>query len=376
MTDSKKLKVLLTTNIPSPYMVDYLDCLGKKCELTALFEMESATDRDKQWYGTIQSKSFRSVFLNAKRITAETGLSFRILKYIKRDFDRIIIANPTTPTGIIALLYCRFKKIPFVLQSEGGFRGSGKGIKERFKKYLMEKADFYLSGMKGEADYFLSYGATEETLRWYPFTSLKQEQIDHELLSMEEKAKIREELGIKENQVVISVGRPIPCKGFDVLLQAKKGLSEDVGVYIVGGTVSSDFAKIIEENDLQNVHFIDHCDFATLKKYYHAADVFVLPTRGDTWGLVINEAMASGLPVITTERCVAGTQLIENDVNGYIIPVDRADVLCEKIHLLLNDEEKRKTMAENNLEKIQPYYIENMANRVFQHLIGEETTAR
>lgn len=371
MSAEKKLKVLITTNIPSPYMVDYLDCLGKKCELTALFEMNSATDREKQWYGEIQNKSFRAIFLNAKRITPDSGLSFRILKYIKGDFDRIIIADPTTPTGIIALLYCRFKKIPFVLQSEGGFRGSGKGLKEKFKKFLMEKADFYLSGMRGESDYFLSYGATEEDLRWYPFTSLKPEQIDGELLTDEEKMRVREELGIKEGQVVISVGRPIPCKGFDILVQAKTGLSENVGIYIVGGEAPADISTMIAEQNLQNIHFIPHCNFETLKKYYHAADVFVLPTRGDTWALVINEAMASGLPVITTERCVAGTQLIENDENGYIIPVDQADILCNKINLLLNDEEKRKSMAKNNLEKIQPYYIENMANHVFQHLCKE-----
>ena len=154
-------------------------------------------------------------------------------------------------------------------------------------------------------------------------------------------------------------------------MQAKIGLAENIGFYIVGGEAPADIAAIVEEHGLQNVHFIPHCDFSTLKKYYHAADVFVLPTRGDTWALVINEAMASGLPIITTERCIAGTQLIENDVNGYIIPVDRADILCDKINLLLNDEEKRKNMAKNNLEKIQPYYIENMADHVFRHLCKE-----
>ena len=368
MSLKKTLKVLLTTNIPAPYMVEYLDHLGKKCELIVLFEMGEAKDRERQWYGEIENKSFKSVFLNAMQITPEAGLSFRTIKYLKQDFDRIIIANPTTPTGIVELLYCRMKKIHFVIQSEGGFRGTGKGFKERFKKFLMEKADFYLSGMQGEQDYFLSYGATSETLKWYPFTSLNKEQIDKKIVSTEEKQILRDELGIGEKQVIISVGRTIPCKGFDVLLKAMEDMPEDVGVYIVGGRETPEYNSIIKSSNLKNVHFVEHCDYTTLKKYYHAADVFVLPTRGDTWGLVINEAMASGLPVITTERCVAGTQLVEDGVNGYIIPVDDVVLLKNRLMMLLNDSQKRHNMAKKNLEKIQPYYIENMAEIIFKSI--------
>lgn len=368
MGSENKMKVLLTTNIPAPYMVDYLDCLGRKCELTVLFEMNSAKDRTKQWYGEIQNKSFDSIFLNAKPITAEAGLSFKILKYLKDDFDRIIIANPTTPTGIVALLYCRMKKIPFMLQSEGGFRGSGKGLKEKFKKFLMEKADLYLSGMRGESDYFLSYGATEKTIRWYPFTSLKQEQIDENVMSNDEKASIRKELNIRESKVVISVGRPIHCKGFDVLLKSKVGMPDEIGFYIVGGAATAEYLEIITANELNNVHFVEHCDYTTLRKYYHAADVFVLPTRGDTWGLVINEAMASGLPVITTERCVAGTQLIEDGVNGYIVPADNEELLRQKISVLIDDNHLRSAMAQSNLKKIQPYHIDNMAEHIYNSI--------
>lgn len=365
---NKKLKVLLTTNIPSPYMVDYLDALGQYCDLTALFEMQAAKDRMDQWYGRVNGKRFRSIFLKSIPFSAESGLSFQILRHLRGDYDRIIIANPTTPTGILALLYCRAKKIPFLLQSEGGFRGSGKGPKEKFKKFLMEKASLYLSGMQGEDEYFLSYGATAQTLRPYPFTSLKQAQIDQVLLSPAEKQALRRELGIPESQVVISVGRAIPVKGFDVLLKAKQALPQGTGLYIVGCEATGEYRQLIRDYDLQNVHFISHCSYDTLCKYYHAADVFALATRGDTWGLVINEAMACGLPVVTTDRCVAGLQLIENDKNGYIVPVDDADALSQRIHQLLLDDALRLQMAENNLKKIQPYSIENMAQTIFEAL--------
>ncbi len=362
----KQLKVLLTTNMPAPYMVDYLDYLGDKCDLTVVFEMASASHRERQWYGEVEKKTFHAIFLNVTKRPKIRCIDFRILQYMKKEYDRIIIANPTTPTGIIALLYCRWNKIPFVIQSEGGFRGSGRGLKERLKKYLMEKAELFLSGMKGDSDYFLSYGATPETLRWYPFTSLKKAQIESCSVSEEDKCKIRTELTVTEKRVLLSVGRTIPCKGFDVLLKACKNISDEVGVYIVGGNVTEEYSQIIEENRLEHIHFVPHCDPETLRKYYCMADVFVLATRGDTWGLVINEAMACGLPVITTERCIAGMQLIENGINGYIVPTEDATQLREKIEILLNDHEKRSRMSNHNLNKIREYSIENMAEHIYK----------
>lgn len=149
----KKLKVLVVTNIPAPYMIDYLSELGKRTELTVLFEVKRAKDRDASWYGN-ENSIFKTFFLNGIPLGNESGFSVKVIKYLSSNkFDKIIIANPTTPTGIIALLYCRWFRIPFVIQSEGGFQGSGKGLKERFKKHLMEKAEYYLTGMGGENDY-------------------------------------------------------------------------------------------------------------------------------------------------------------------------------------------------------------------------------
>ena len=85
----------------------------------------------------------------------------------------------------------------------------------------------------------------------------------------------------------------------------------------------------------------------------------MLPTREDIWGLVINEAMAYGLPVITTDRCVAGLELVEDGVNGYIVPVNDAASLAEKMLCVLNGDMQQ--MGRRSLEKIQGYTIENMA---------------
>ena len=71
--------------------------------------------------------------------------------------------------------------------------------------------------------------------------------------------------------------------------------------------------------------------------------------------------MANGLPVITTDKCVAGLELIKNGESGYIIPSENTVLLTEKINLILRDDSKRQQMAENALNTIRKYTIENMA---------------
>jgi len=94
-----------------------------------------------------------------------------------------------------------------------------------------------------------------------------------------------------------------------------------------------------------------------LKEYYKLADIFVLPTREDIWGLVINEAMAYGLPIVTTNKCNAGLELVKNGINGYIVQVGNVEELrCAIIDSLLRSDE----MGYSALKAIQSYTIENM----------------
>lgn len=175
----------------------------------------------------------------------------------------------------------------------------------------------------------------------------------------EEKQKLRQELGLGNGKMILSIGQFIHRKGYDIMLRAAAKLDPGTDIYIVGGDPTEEYLQICREENLQNVHFVGFMKKDQLLKYYQAADLFVLPTREDIWGLVINEAMAYGLPVITTDRCVAGLDLVENGVNGYIVPVADVDALADSINTLFTQDWTQ--MGERSLEKIRPYTIEAMA---------------
>ncbi|MGO5052618.1 glycosyltransferase family 4 protein [Lachnospiraceae bacterium LCP25S3_G4] len=351
------------TNVPSPYRVDFFNELGKWCDLTVLFEKVTSTERVNGWEKH-EFNYFQGVFLKGISVDVDKSFSIASIKYLKKhEYDHIVVSDIATPTGISSIIYMKIRKISYLLEGDGGFAKSGKGIKEHIKKWLIQGAKGYLSTSRIHDEYYRKYGAKNADIYRYPFTSVSEKDIKNEKLSIVEIKKIKKELNIKEEKVVLSVGQFIERKGFDVLIQACEKLQGNIRVIIIGGMPLKSYLLLIARLNIYNVTFAPYQSKEKLKAYFQISDLFVLPTREDIWGLVINEAMGYGLPVITTSRCIAGVELIKDFENGFIVAVDDVKDLTQKINLIMNNDHLREKMEENNFNKIQTYTIENMAKR-------------
>ncbi len=350
-------KILWLTNIPSPYRVAFFNELGKYCDLTVIFERRSSTERDDSW-SHFKTENFQAVFLKGKSVGVAEAFCPSISKYLKRKFqyDHIVVTNFSDPTGMWAISKLRARKIPYEIESDGAFANNRKGIKEKVKKWLLSKATRYFSTAEEHDRYYKNYGATEDKLVRYPFTSIFEKEVLNQPIALEKKNELRQKLGIKEERVILAVGQFIPRKGYDVLLKACT-LLDGAGVYIVGGNAPEEYSTLLEELKLSNVYFIDFKPKEALSEYYELADVFVHPTREDIWGLVINEALAKGLPVVTTDRCIAGLAMVKQNENGCIVPVEDHKALAEGILQCL---ENREVYAECALQVAKEYTIEKM----------------
>ncbi len=357
------MKILWLTNVPSPYRTDFFNELGLYCKLTVLFEKETSTERDKSWENN-NFYNFFGIFLKGRASDVDKAISFSVIPYLKsKRYDYIIVSNAATPTGMIAIEYMKMYNIPYLLEGDGGFKKDGKGIKERYKKHLLKGATGYLSTSKSHDEYYRMYGAEESVMYRYPFTSVKENEIINELPSQDKKSQMKEELGLQHEYLVLSIGQFIKRKGFDVLIKASRLLGDDTLVCIIGGKETKEYGAILKEYNITNVIFKEFQVKEELEKYFLAADVFVLPTREDIWGLVINEAMAYGLPIITTNKCVAGLELINDYENGFLISIDNETILSDRMMEIIHNKELRRNMGENNLIKIRNYTIEEMAKR-------------
>lgn len=353
------MKVLYMVNVPAPYMVSYFNELGKYCDLTVIFEKSTSSERDESWkkYSFI---NFKGIILKGISTAVDMAFCPQVIRYLKKNkYDFIISSAMATPTGILAIEYMKLRGIPFYLESEGGFAKDGKGLKEHLKKRVMSGAKGYFSTTAIDDEYFITYGALPDRIYKYPFTSLYEKDILPSPLSNEEKKNIRDKIGISDSQMVISVGQYIYRKGFDLLIQAANQINKNIGVYIVGGVPTQEYIELRNQIKADNVHFVDFLSKEELAEYYKASDVFVLPTREDTWGLVINEAMAYGLPVISTDRCIAASELVDN-TNGRIIPTDSVEALSKAITDLISNRNLLE-LGRKSIDKIKWYTFESMA---------------
>ena len=363
-----RMKILWITNIPSPYRVSFFNELGKLCDLTVVFEKKASDERDKSW-SKLNFVHFSGRVLKGRSINTDTAFCPSIISVINKKYDHIIVTNISSLTGILAVEYMRILRIPYWVEGDGGFAKTTKGIRNIIKRHIISKAYGCFSTSQSHDKYYLTYGAEKKRIFRYPFTSVMTSEVEEPLILIpSERTKMKkaakECLNLDANRgIVLYVGQFIYRKGIDILLNAISDVckyNQSIDFILIGGELNDEFSDIAYSIPKERVTFYSFKEPDELIPFFKAADCFVLPTREDIWGLVVNEAMSKGLPIITTDRCVAGLELV-GDENGRIIPSNDVVALRKAIVQIMDNEEMRSMMAAESLRKIQTYTIENMA---------------
>lgn len=363
-------KILFYTNIPSPYRVDFFNELGKYCELTVLFESTHSTERDELWK-QYHFDNFEGIIMHGKRTAVDMAFCPEVIRHLRaKKYDEIVITIMASLTSILAVNWLRLHHIPYIYEGDGGFVHAENKIKYLLKHNVISHAKYCFSTSVAFDEYCMKYGALADHLYRYPFTSVWNKDLVAKPLAIAEKQMLRAQYGMQEEHIMISVGQMIHRKGFDILLRAAEELDKFWGIYLVGGQPSDELRDLVEQLSLENVYFVDFMPKKKLWKYYQAADLFVLPTRDDPWGLVVNEAMANALPVITTTRCIAGLEMVENGANGFLYEPEDVDKLKEILTGCAKHERQLEKMADAALQTAKKYTIEEMveAHRRYMEL--------
>ena len=197
-------------------------------------------------------------------------------------------------------------------------------------------------------------------------------------------------IGLKpDTRMILFVGRIEPLKGVDTLIRAMSCLklmdnNRPVDLAIIGGEPdvspeqrTSEMArlqKLCDELAMgRTVIFLGKRGQDTLPYYYSAAEVLVMPSHYESFGMVALEAMACGTPVIASEVGGLGF-LVQNGKTGYTIPNGDPEVLCDKLSTLLNDPSLRETMGRRAAEYAQSYTWDKIAAqivKVYQALLNK-----
>jgi len=172
-------------------------------------------------------------------------------------------------------------------------------------------------------------------------------------------------LGIDVKNVnVVCVSKLRRGKGHTFLLEAFEkvfAINKKLNLLIVGdGEEKGNLFKQVEGYTSKgNIYFLG--DRRDVKEILKISDIFVLATEAEGMSNAILEAMASRLPIITTD-IEENRELIENGKTGILVPVKRVDVLVSSINKLINDKELRKNLGENAKKVIDKFDIKKTIN--------------
>lgn len=191
--------------------------------------------------------------------------------------------------------------------------------------------------------------------------------VDTKKFAEAKKGKLREKLGIKtQDKVILYLGRVAPEKSIGFVIKAFKKVSDkipDSYLIIAGdGSQKKELEKLTEDLNLTGrVVFLGLVDFKDVPSLYKEADIFAFASQTETQGMVVLEAMASGLPVLAVKDRVF-EEVIENGKDGLLVKKDQNEFASMLENLLL-DEKLRKEISKNALQKAQKFSLEEIAEK-------------
>jgi len=259
-----------------------------------------------------------------------------------------------------ALWWAKRQRNPFLLwiESTSQDHRSGSNLVESLKSHFMEQCDGFVVPGKASFEYVRSYEIAEDRIFTAP------NAVDNEFFfKTAEVARAasnlhRERLELPERYFLFT-GRLETEKGIFDLLQAYAALASEirreVGLVFAGdGSARSQLAGRVSEIRPGSVRFAGFLQHEQLALAYGLAEIFVFPTHTDPWGLVVNEAMACGLPIICSRAAGCAADLVDN-LNGRLVSQGNVSELSAALSELARDSQSRLSMGKRSRHKIQQY---------------------
>ncbi|MBZ9572240.1 glycosyltransferase family 4 protein [Patescibacteria group bacterium] len=151
----------------------------------------------------------------------------------------------------------------------------------------------------------------------------------------------------------------VPSKGIDTLLRALSIVVKkynNVVLDILGGGKREPYIQTIADLGIaENIRYYGHIPYDEINKYYRNAYLFVAPTKHESFGLTIGEAMASGLPVVSTSA-TAIPEIVQDKITGFLVPWKDSRALAEAIITLLSNPEMAKSMGKAGRKRVEEMF--------------------
>jgi glycosyltransferase involved in cell wall biosynthesis len=291
-------------------------------------------------------------------------------------FDALWIHGWALASNWIAWATASAKNLPLLLRGESTGFDEPEGAKGVFKRAVLRAMFQRIAGFlaigTNNLHFYRSYEVAKERVFWTPYAVDNEFFMEQARRLAGRKIALREREGIPTDRpLILFSGKLVEKKRALDLLQAFDALGRDIRASLAlagDGPLGAELRRFVEERRLSNVHFLGFRNQSEIGTCYAMADMLVLPSSLETWGLVINEAMCFGLPVIASDRVGAAADLVHEGVNGFVYPVGNTSELARRLGHVLRREECRIEMGRSSLKIIGAWNFNQDVEGILQAL--------
>jgi len=345
------LNIALVTNIPAPYRERIHELVYEHFEgnYSVIYCAEREADREwKFQYGKYKKEILSNVNKNAVHNNT------KIFSVLNKLNPNVVIIMGFYPTMIYSYLWTLFKGKDLVVFTDGTLISeSHLSIVHRLvRTIIFAKAKAFVGPSIGAAQLYQSY-------------KVEKHKFFRTYLCVNNKLFSATPFDEKEYDLMFS-GQFIDRKMPLFFIKVAKGIKQSRGkckvLILGGGPLKDEMLKLLNLYQIEYSYpgFIDQNE---LPLYYSKSKLFLFPTKNDPWGVVVNEAMASGLPVITCKEAGVAGDLVRDDFNGYILPMVEQEWV-NKILMIIDNPLKYQKLSDNALQFVKQYNAESAAKGI------------
>lgn len=282
--------------------------------------------------------------------------------------DVIFLMNYAFLSYFLLLADPRLWRKPILFRGDSHDVGRSKALKPFLAKMLrrtvFSRFSAFLDVGKNNRDYLLASGVSPRRIFHAPHAIDNQRFRMARPRAFEGAKELRSELGISEEKVLICfVGKLIAVKRPLDLLNAFAALPKELArkaslLFVGDGKLKSHLQAA--GNRIESLHFLPFQNQSNMPSVYAAADLLVLPSQSETWGLVVNEAMNMSCPVLVSDHVGCAPDLVIPDETGWIFPTGDVKALIHYLTLAISQPNHLGQMGRNASTRIEQFSFESL----------------
>jgi glycosyltransferase involved in cell wall biosynthesis len=234
-------------------------------------------------------------------------------------------------------------------ESHDGLRRAEPRWRRAAQRALFRQVDAFLAIGSANRDFYVARGVAPQRVHLAPYSvdnEYFRERID---AAASRRATLLSELQLSPSlPVVLFASKLQPRKRCGDLLRAYEAIREDTPAQIVvvgDGTERGALMEYVRDKRLEDVRFVGFKNQSELPAYYDLCDIFVLPSDTEPWGLIVNEVMNAGKPVVVSDAVGAARDLVPDGRSGCVFPVGDVAALAARLRTLISQPDLRRRMG-------------------------------